>query len=313
MTGTPSPPAGWYPDPGGTTQLRRWDGAAWTDEVRAVLERSGEAAAGTHAVSEGVAEATRLDLHAAIDDDRPAAVPMPAVVFSPGLGELPAAGAPPVAALPSAPPVPEDRTGTKRQRPRRRESTNVIVGVVLLAFAGVGAFEVASGGSTGKNSAAAGFAAGPTTTLPTATASAGGCDAGQPDAAALVDVLALSGLALVANASTPTTAAANGVIVPAGPSHVTPPTVPAPPGTCSSTTFHDERGQSLDVITVYPTAAAASEHTRQLSARTSAITVGPVVIRLEPAVARLALQYRAVITRALPASLAPATTAASGG
>jgi len=25
-------PAGWYPDPGGTTQLRYYDGAAWTDD-----------------------------------------------------------------------------------------------------------------------------------------------------------------------------------------------------------------------------------------------------------------------------------------
>jgi len=29
----PRPPAGWYPDPAGTSTQRYWDGAAWTDQV----------------------------------------------------------------------------------------------------------------------------------------------------------------------------------------------------------------------------------------------------------------------------------------
>ena len=34
MTDTPTPPDGWYPDPAGGGGLRRWNGTAWTDEVR---------------------------------------------------------------------------------------------------------------------------------------------------------------------------------------------------------------------------------------------------------------------------------------
>ncbi len=33
--GTPLPAAGWYPDPGGRTRLRWWDGTRWTDHTAA--------------------------------------------------------------------------------------------------------------------------------------------------------------------------------------------------------------------------------------------------------------------------------------
>ncbi|MDQ1084588.1 MULTISPECIES: DUF2510 domain-containing protein [Microbacterium] len=36
MTDTPTPPDGWYPDPAGGGGLRRWDGTAWTDDVRSL-------------------------------------------------------------------------------------------------------------------------------------------------------------------------------------------------------------------------------------------------------------------------------------
>ncbi|WP_157156460.1 MULTISPECIES: DUF2510 domain-containing protein [unclassified Diaminobutyricimonas] len=32
-TAVPSAPAGWYPDPLGTTLLRWWNGDGWTDRV----------------------------------------------------------------------------------------------------------------------------------------------------------------------------------------------------------------------------------------------------------------------------------------
>ena len=32
-TSVPTPPAGWYPDPGDARALRYWDGAAWTAHV----------------------------------------------------------------------------------------------------------------------------------------------------------------------------------------------------------------------------------------------------------------------------------------
>lgn len=38
MTDTPTPPEGWYPDPAGSGGLRRWNGTAWTDEVRARVD-----------------------------------------------------------------------------------------------------------------------------------------------------------------------------------------------------------------------------------------------------------------------------------
>jgi hypothetical protein len=49
MTDTPTPPDGWYPDPAGSGGLRRWNGTAWTDEVRP----SAAEAPGAPAVSAG--------------------------------------------------------------------------------------------------------------------------------------------------------------------------------------------------------------------------------------------------------------------
>lgn len=35
MSDKPQPSAGWYPDPSGSPNQRRWDGQAWTEETRA--------------------------------------------------------------------------------------------------------------------------------------------------------------------------------------------------------------------------------------------------------------------------------------
>lgn len=43
MTDTPTPPDGWYPDPAGSGGTRRWDGIAWTDEVRPAGEEQRDA------------------------------------------------------------------------------------------------------------------------------------------------------------------------------------------------------------------------------------------------------------------------------
>lgn len=46
MSDTPTPPAGWYPDPDNATEQRYWDGAAWTEQ-RATIMPSGGPASGT--------------------------------------------------------------------------------------------------------------------------------------------------------------------------------------------------------------------------------------------------------------------------
>jgi hypothetical protein len=50
-------PAGWYPDPIGSTNLRRWDGHAWTND----LERPGPHAQPAYGYSADGAVTRRID------------------------------------------------------------------------------------------------------------------------------------------------------------------------------------------------------------------------------------------------------------
>jgi len=45
-TGTPAPAPGWYDDPAGTTRLRWWDGAQWTDDFHEPVQYGQPAAPG---------------------------------------------------------------------------------------------------------------------------------------------------------------------------------------------------------------------------------------------------------------------------
>ncbi|KTR87596.1 hypothetical protein NS220_17380, partial [Microbacterium testaceum] len=67
MTDTPTPPEGWYPDPAGSGGTRRWDGSAWTDDVRPSDDAHGEAAHATPATS--TPEQTPPAAHAALADE----------------------------------------------------------------------------------------------------------------------------------------------------------------------------------------------------------------------------------------------------
>ncbi len=280
MTETFSPPAGWYPDPSDGARLRRWDGTAWTDNVK--------------------------DLGPSFDRDGGGESRDPSEIAAP---ETSTRGATPPAAIGTQDQVSlrTQSDGTicaqnpRNERPRRlrKGGTNAIVGVMLAAFAVVGAFEVASGGSTGRNSAT-GFAAGPTTTTTEAAASRGPCSAGQPAAGALVEILSFNGLALSGPAVTTTTE--EGLVGPAEPAQSTSTTVPgSPAGTCSTATFHDQRGLGPDLVTVYSTQSAANR-AAEAATSGSVVHVGYVVLRLEAAVKVLTSQYAAVISRALPST-----------
>ena len=128
MTDTPTPPDGWYPDPAGSGGTRRWDGTAWTDEVRpAAGARESASDAAVASASSGPDEtpsnerATRADEPAAPapvepSPSAPGAVPAAASdVAAPAAASdvpAPAASAPDspapaaAAAAPSAAPAP---------------------------------------------------------------------------------------------------------------------------------------------------------------------------------------------------------------
>lgn len=96
---TATPPEGWFPDPMGRAEERRWDGAQWTSRVRdAGLERDDPVGAGAGPVADDVAATAGSDapdllrsgppmpgLVAHLRRDRPSVDPVAAVAAAAGI------------------------------------------------------------------------------------------------------------------------------------------------------------------------------------------------------------------------------------
>jgi hypothetical protein len=67
---TPSPPAGWYPDPSGEHASRYWDGATWTDQTTDAAPAA--PAAPPAPVAERAVECTDLFVRLSVDEARDA-------------------------------------------------------------------------------------------------------------------------------------------------------------------------------------------------------------------------------------------------
>ncbi|WZH35685.1 MAG: DUF2510 domain-containing protein [Microbacterium enclense] len=111
MTDTPTPPEGWYPDPAGSGGTRRWDGTAWTDDVRSAgLEQADAATADAgSAPGEREASAGERSAETASRSDTAADVPaveVPAVAESDVASAVTAGSETPAASAPTAPSAP---------------------------------------------------------------------------------------------------------------------------------------------------------------------------------------------------------------
>ncbi len=76
MTDTPTPPDGWYPDPAGSGGTRRWDGTAWTDEVRPAEGARESASDAAPASGSSVPEETPSAERAGLADESAAPAPV---------------------------------------------------------------------------------------------------------------------------------------------------------------------------------------------------------------------------------------------
>lgn len=137
---TQSPPPGWYPDPGQTSNDPRterwWDGTAWTDRIRRP--------AGGPADATAPPAGPPSDSPAEVPSTSPAEAPSASATETPSPAspaEAPPAGTPPVPPptyapyagyAPHPPPAPQGAA------PRRRLRTAVAVGVTVAVLAGIG-------------------------------------------------------------------------------------------------------------------------------------------------------------------------------
>ncbi|HEV3191392.1 MAG TPA: DUF2510 domain-containing protein, partial [Polyangiaceae bacterium] len=253
MTDNSSPPPGWYPDPTSAERLRHWDGGAWTDEVKTRRPPVR-------------ARPNRLDPGSSDTDSAHSTEP----AILPHSNRVQDGGAP-TALLRE--PTPGGQVAAQPQRlsgphkHRRRDGTNALLGTMLAAFAAVGMFEVASGGSTrntqstpvGASAAAAPNAT--TTTLPVAPV---GCANPKylKELSATTVIVSLRAMHLplvVAAPELPSTTEVPGGVAPAGGASAQMAAVATnPPGACTTASFVDQRGRGVSYVTVYPTSSAAA-------------------------------------------------------
>ena len=104
MTDTPTPPDGWYPDPAGSGGTRRWDGTAWTDEVRPAEGARESASDAAPASGSSVSEETLSTERAGLADESAAPASVEPSPSAPGAA--PAAASAVTAPAASAPDSP---------------------------------------------------------------------------------------------------------------------------------------------------------------------------------------------------------------
>jgi len=192
--------------------------------------------------------------------------------------------------------------------------------LLLVAFALAGLYEVIVG-SGGHNAAPGAFASGPAVTTPGSsapTASQGGaitptvpvagptvltdCTlvAARPRAATIAVLFRHRGLPITDIGSTH---ASTGPHFPGAPT--------GDHASCSSQQFRDSRGDGVDEVFVYSSAAAAMTAAQQIGEASRMILEGPVVLRLDPSLTAYRRVYAAdlstIVASTFPGA-APATT-----
>jgi hypothetical protein len=210
-------------------------------------------------------------------------------------------------------PQAEEQNTPAPPRPVRRGGGNAIVGVLLVAFALCGVYEVVHGtastssdptrfaavatDNSGSSATPSGAAAGP---------SAGSSAAASIDAADAAILSKdpcirepLSGLVVVNTlrfvARLPIRLVGSQVGTGATPRTAS--------GACNQATFQDERGTGTDTLAVYPTAADATGAASRI-AHASTVVTGRLVFTLDPSLAQYRNQYLTATNAPTPAARA---------